>query len=228
MIPVARSSTLLDGLRSQGALARVNWVQPPFIAFMSINIGDRQKSVGSIVTVMYDDSDTDSDIGSDLTGFLRKREMSVNSLHWIEVPSQASSIHGVHVIYGPDYAVDVSIECNQHLDRRGIAQMVDGESDVRQTPAALLDLVDERRDEVPRELLVNLVTPLFELLGFELCADGLVFIILADPSMTLEAKRDGIVLVVSPIGPPLGDDVMHLDEHVASLLTEATVAIAPQ
>lgn len=183
--------------------------------------------MGSIIAIIYDDPHTDSDIGSGLTGFVWNLEMSVNPLHWVEVPSQAPSIHRIRVIRVADCAVDKSIECNQYLDGRSIAKMDDCESDVGQTSIALLDLVAESRDEMPREFLVNLVPPLFEFLGLELIAKRLLVIIMADPTVTLEAKRNGILIVVCP-ATSLGGDVMHLDENVACLLAKATVAITPE
>ena len=47
---------------------------------------------------------------------------------------------------------------------------------------------------------------------------------MADPSVTVKAKRNGIFLIVAS----RGINVVNLNEHIACLLTKAAVAITPQ
>ena len=82
--------------------------------------------------------------------------------------------------------------------------MEDRESDIGQNRAALVDPIGQSWNEMACELLVNLVASLLELLWLELRANRLLGVILADPPVTLKAKGNGIVLVVSPTGTSSG------------------------
>jgi hypothetical protein len=81
-----------------------------------------------------------------------------------------------------------------------------------------VDLVLEDWDEIPGALVIDLVAPFLQFFWFELRPDWLCGIVMTHFSVAVETERTGIVLFVgSPI--LLGYDVVHLNEHIASLFT---------
>jgi hypothetical protein len=77
---------------------------------------------------------------------------------------------------------------------------------------------------VPRKLIVDLIPPLCEFIRLELGPDRLLGVIVTNLTMTVEAERDGIVLIIASGRV----DVVHLDENIACLLAEAAVPITPE
>jgi hypothetical protein len=180
-------------LGALGAFAWVNRVQPPFILPTVVNIGYRKEIVGSVVTIMHNDSNAHPNIAPAQTCFIVDIEVTVDSLLCIKVPFQASPVNRIYIIYVFDYAVHVSIEGDEHLDWRSIPQVNDSEADVGQMPAALSDLVGESRDQVPGKFLVNLFTTSLQLSRFESSSPRMFRIVSVDVAVAIEAKGKRIV-----------------------------------